>query len=193
MCCEIWKLLQAFDVWSTSVIWQCVNCSTGVLAAGSRCTPARYSPYCSIMHGTKYRNDHPPKNNSFISYIAQMSPTVADIKGVQGVQWTPGNDEKFTKSVLGHSLAINYRTCLYLYCFHRLWICFLTRPNALCLSAPAWLQVVQEHLKLNKYTKKRKNPVEPNYSAFKIATGFMLPVEHLGYVMRCLVGIPLNL
>jgi len=31
--------------------------------------------------------------------------TAADIQGVQGVQLTPGNEEKNLKAVIGHSLA----------------------------------------------------------------------------------------
>jgi len=66
---------------------------------------------------------------------------VANIQGVQGVQWTPENEEK--KSVLGHSLAINVKNCLYLYRCLSQRIYFLTRSNDFYLSAQAWLQVVQ--------------------------------------------------
>ena len=48
-------------------------------------------------------------------------------------------------------------------------IYLLTRPNDFCLSAQAWLHVVQEQPKLNEQTKKRKKPVEPNYSS-KVVT-----------------------
>jgi len=86
--------------------------------------------------------------------------------------------KKTRKSVLGHLLAINAKNCLYLYCFLMQRIYLFTRPNDFCLSAQAWLQVVHEQqAKLNKYTKKRKKPVEPNYSN---------KVVHLAWWTTCL-------
>ena len=109
---------------------------------------------------------------------------------IQGVQWTPGNEEKiFKNSDLEQPLAITAKNCLYLYCFLMQRIDFLTRPNDFFLSAQAWLQVLQEHPKLNKWREKRKKLVEPTYSSFETARVFTLPVEQLGYVMRCFAGI----
>ena len=74
---------------------------------------------------------------------------MSDIQGSQGVRWTPRNEKKIKKSVLGHSFAINAKNYLYLYYFLMQRMYFLTRPNDFCLSVEAWLQVVQEHPKLN--------------------------------------------
>jgi len=44
---------------------------------------------------------------------------------------------KKKKSVVGHSLAINAKNCLYLYCFLMQRIYLLTRPSDFSLSAQA--------------------------------------------------------
>ena len=58
--------------------------------------------------------------------------------------------KKIKKLNLEHLLAINNNNFLYMYCSLMQRIYFLTRSNDFCLSAQAWLQVVQEHPKLNK-------------------------------------------
>ena len=45
--------------------------------------------------------------------------------------------KKIKKLVLGHSLTINVKNCLYLYCFLMQQIFFVERPNDFCLSAQA--------------------------------------------------------
>jgi len=69
--------------------------------------------------------------------------------------------------MVGHSLAINAKNCLYLYCFLMQRIYFLTRPNDFCLSAQAWLQVVQEHPKLTKQIQKRISQWSQTIALFK--------------------------
>jgi len=67
-------------------------------------------------------------------------------------------------------------------------IYFLTRPNNFGLPTQAWFQVVQEHPKFNKQTKKKKASGDQPLCFWK-SQGVHLPVEHLGYVMRCLGSI----